>query len=204
IYKNLSESETKRGFMVRGTVHLEKTQNLNSQTSFKSMLRSKSLRRGNQLTDPNMFSISSSDPERGQSMLSGRPGENMERETNFGGTPSFRVQFNQLKRKRERSNLILLAIVLLFIFSHSFRILFKAIELTFIDNHVSLEVFNFCYEKGRYIIPPAWLCLSHVNHLFLVLNSALNFFLYCLVGRRFRQELQLCICRLIRRRRQNI
>ena len=44
---------------------------------------------------------------------------------------------------------------------------------------------------GRLSLPGSWLCLSHLNHFLLVLNSALNFVLYCCVGQRFASEFTL-------------
>ena len=61
------------------------------------------------------------------------------------------------------------------------------IEFLF-STHQNVEMISFRFD--RYNVPPAWLCLTHINHLFLVLNSALNFCLYCCVGGRFRQELR--------------
>ena len=67
-----------------------------------------------------------------------------------------------LRRRREKTNLILAAIVILFVFCQSLRFLcedflltklinilvprlvFKMIEISLIEDHVSAEVFNFC------------------------------------------------------------
>ena len=53
-------------------------------------------------------------------------------------------QIQRMRKKRERSNLILLSIVLLFIVCQGIRIFFKAFEIIYIDTHVSAEVYDFC------------------------------------------------------------
>ena len=94
------------------------------------------------------------------------------------------------------------------IFSIS-RLVFKMIELTLIEDHVSKEVFAFCGRQGRHGVPSYLLCMSYFNHILLVIvaptpepktnellevvNSATNFFLYCLVAEKFRLELKTLI-----------
>ena len=41
----------------------------------------------------------------------------------------------------------------------------------------------------RHPIPALWFCLNDLNHVLIVLNSSLNFYIYCVVGKRFRDEL---------------
>jgi len=109
-----------------------------------------------------------------------------------------RQQSSMLKKRREKSTLILSAIVLLFIFCQSLRLIFKMIEIGLIEDHISYEVFTFCDGHGRHGVPAYLLCMSHFNHILLVINSAINFFLYCWVARRFRLELKSllksCLC----------
>lgn len=101
-----------------------------------------------------------------------------------------RQQQSVLKRRRAKSIVVLTAIVVLFLVCQSFRLLFKIIEISLIEDHVSIEVFRFCNQLGRHSVPPYLMCISHLNHILLVCNSALNFFLYCWVGRKFRMELR--------------
>ena len=100
------------------------------------------------------------------------------------------------------------------------RLVFKMIELTLIEDHVSQEVFVFCgryyscvneykinflVRQGRHGVPSYLLCMSYFSHILLVnadpedqtnikilevVNSATNFFLYCLVAEKFRLELK--------------
>jgi hypothetical protein len=45
-----------------------------------------------------------------------------------------------------------------------------------------------CAEAGRHPIPGFWFCIADLNHVLIVLNSCLNFYIYCLVGKRFRAD----------------
>ena len=46
-----------------------------------------------------------------------------------------------------------------------------------------------CIMADRHPIPALWFCLNDLNHVLIVLNSSLNFYIYCVVGKRFRDEL---------------
>ena len=104
-------------------------------------------------------------------------------------------QHRMLRRRREKTSLILAAIVILFVFCQSLRLVFKMIEISLIEDHVSAEVFNFCarlegnehywfiklflihnwrqsdfynFRHGRHGVPSYLLCLSNFNHILLV------------------------------------
>ena len=47
-----------------------------------------------------------------------------------------------------------------------------------------------CTQAGRYPVPAFWFCVADLNNVFIVLNSSLNFYIYCFVGKRFRAELK--------------
>ena len=52
-----------------------------------------------------------------------------------------------------------------------------------------------CIQAGRHPIPAIWFCVDSLNHALIVLNSSLNFFIYCMVGSKFRAELgKLHVC----------
>merc|ERR1719495_3151904 len=118
-------------------------------------------------------------------------------ESKFTGTnrsmqiaPLGEIQMQPRKTTSDsKGSFVLLALVLVFILCQSIRLFFKGFEIMFIDKHLSEEAFKFCDRLGRLSLPGCWLCLSHLNHFLLVLNSALNFVLYCCVGQRFRGEL---------------
>ena len=88
------------------------------------------------------------------------------------------------------------------------------IELTLIEDHVSQEVFVFCGRQGRHGVPSYLLSMSYFSHILLVngspdpgghqtneilevVNSATNFFLYCMVAEKFRLELKSLIKSLL-------
>ena len=48
---------------------------------------------------------------------------------------------------------------------------------------------SLCIQSGHHPIPAIWFCVDGLNHVLMVLNSSLNFFIYCLVGKKFRSEL---------------
>ena len=78
-------------------------------------------------------------------------------------------QHRMLRRRREKTSLILAAIVILFVFCQSLRLVFKMIEISLIEDHVSAEVFNFCARleaNGHYWL----LMISKIIKLFLINN----------------------------------
>ena len=58
----------------------------------------------------------------------------------------YRRQGSLLKKRREKSNIVLAAIVIMFIVCQSLRLTFKINEINLMDDHVSLEVFYFCHQ----------------------------------------------------------
>ena len=47
-----------------------------------------------------------------------------------------------------------------------------------------------CTLAGKYPVPAPWFCVADLNNVLIVLNSSLNFYIYCLAGKRFRAELR--------------
>ena len=48
-----------------------------------------------------------------------------------------------------------------------------------------------CSKADRHPVPAIWFRMDDLNHVLIVLNSSLNFYIYCVVGKRFRTELYL-------------
>lgn len=88
--------------------------------------------------------------------------------------------------------LILAGIVIVFVVCHSCRFF-----LAFY--HVSVvEKTSLCMEKNKPTQLPSWMyVVAPINHLMLMVNSSVNFIIYCAVGSRFRRALT---CRLLTRR----
>ncbi len=80
--------------------------------------------------------------------------------------------------------MILAGIVMVFAVCHSFRFF-----LAFY--HVSIvEKTSLCMEEGQKDVIQSWMyVISALNHLMLLVNSSVNFIIYCAVGSRFRQAL---------------
>ena len=94
----------------------------------------------------------------------------------------------QFRKKQEKSARILVAIVVAFIMCHCYRMALKTNEFLAPNNHLE-ESFTYCYEQGKYHIPVALYILHNCHHLFLVINSSVNFVIYCFVAQEFRGKL---------------
>jgi len=79
---------------------------------------------------------------------------------------------------------ILLLIVIVFLLCHSPRLFLNFYEALWMDR-----------EKASRCHPPVWFDVLHVfSNCLITLNSALNFFIYCLAGAKFRQGLSDLVC----------
>lgn len=97
-------------------------------------------------------------------------------------------RFGSAKRQSKEINLclILLCIVLVFFLCHSARIILDIIEFSHVE-----QVIN-CPRIAAHQLwaPPYWAqVLYYVSHMMMMLNSSVNFVIYCLVGHTFRREL---------------
>ena len=100
-----------------------------------------------------------------------------------------------VRRRREKSTIILVSIVVIFLVCHTYRLSLRLYEVAHPQNN-TLEHFRRCRTLGRYHIPVAFYVLVNFHHLFLVLNSSVNFIIYCAVGKEFRDKMfQLFKCR---------
>ena len=97
-------------------------------------------------------------------------------------------QQHHLRRGREKSTVILVSIVLIFIVCHTYRLSLRLYELSYPQNN-TLEHYRHCRQSGLYHIPVAFYVLVNFHHLFLVINSSVNFIIYCCVGKEFRSRM---------------
>ncbi|TRY77431.1 hypothetical protein TCAL_07428 [Tigriopus californicus] len=98
------------------------------------------------------------------------------------------------RKKREKSTMILVMIVLIFVACHAFRLAVKVYEFANPGNQ-TLEHYNYCEQQGRYSVPVSFFMLLTTNDIFLVFNSSVNFVIYCFVVKEFRdcvKEFFLC------------
>ena len=83
--------------------------------------------------------------------------------------------------------LVPVAIVLIFLTCHAYRLALKVYEFAH-PAHQTMEHFVFCEENGRYSVPVSVFLLLAISDLFLVFNSSVNFVIYCVVVKEFRQQ----------------
>ena len=91
-------------------------------------------------------------------------------------------RFGSERRQRKEINLclILLAIVMVFFLCHAARIIIDVYEFTNVEKVILCQPW----------IPDFWaLALTKISHLTMIINSSVNFVVYCLVGYTFRREL---------------
>jgi len=95
-------------------------------------------------------------------------------------------RFGSARRQRKEINLslVLLCIVLVFFCCHACRIIIDIYEFI---NMQKVEDCNL--QKKGWNPPYLWEALYPISNVFKILNSSLNFFVYCLVGHTFRREL---------------
>lgn len=94
-----------------------------------------------------------------------------------------------VQKRRERSARVLITIVLAFLFCHAFRFSLKTYEVTH-PSHSTAEHHMHCLQQNKYHVPVILYAMLHLHHLLLVVNSSINFIIYCCVGERFRSELK--------------
>ncbi|XP_059083030.1 uncharacterized protein LOC131880413 [Tigriopus californicus] len=103
-------------------------------------------------------------------------------------TASSQINNRNQRKRREKSTIVLVSIVLIFITCHTYRLSLRIYEVSHPSNN-TLEHYQFCYNRGLYHIPVAFYVLVNFHHLFLVINSSVNFIIYCCVGREFRSHM---------------
>ena len=104
----------------------------------------------------------------------------------FCGDNIFFFRFGSARRQRKEINLslVLLCIVLVFFCCHACRIIIDIYEF------INMQKVEDCrLQKKGWNPPYLWEALYPISNVFKILNSSLNFFVYCLVGHTFRREL---------------
>ena len=109
-----------------------------------------------------------------------------------------------LCNQASRDYAALLLVVLTFLLCHSFRwvlsvmvmitnivyrLMAKLYQVVILDDYLEETRVSLCTLAGRYPIPALWFCMADLNSVLIVTNSSLNFYIYCLMGKRFRAEL---------------
>jgi hypothetical protein len=103
-------------------------------------------------------------------------------------------QAQTMRKRHGKSTAILISIVIIFIICHSFRMSIRVFEIVFPESTV-MVAFHFCLKMGKFHMPLAMMFLAELNYFFLVLNSSVNFLIYCCVSQEFRRKLLQLFCR---------
>ena len=70
-----------------------------------------------------------------------------------------------------------------------YRFVAKLYQVVILDEYQDEARVSLCTQAGRYPIPALWFCVADINSVLIVTNSSLNFYIYCVMGKRFRAEL---------------
>ena len=70
-----------------------------------------------------------------------------------------------------------------------YRLMAKLYQVVILDEYLDETRVSLCTQAGRYPIPALWFCVADLNSVLIVTNSSLNFYIYCVMGKRFRAEL---------------
>ena len=85
--------------------------------------------------------------------------------------------------------LVLLCIVVTFICCNTPRVIVDIWEFSHVESIVHCNELLHQGEMSHPFLPTKWImCLTHVSHFTGILNSSLNFLIYCFVGHNFRKE----------------
>ena len=86
--------------------------------------------------------------------------------------------------------MVLLSIVIIFICCSTPRTIIDIWEFYHLEAIVTCKDLYMEGESLHLFLPERWIeCLTHVSHFTTILNSSINFLVYCLVGHNFRKQL---------------
>ena len=76
---------------------------------------------------------------------------------------------------------VLFGVVIVFVFCNTLRVFLNMYDFAVVEEIIS------CEQKGVGRMPPPWIvCSVSVSHLLLMINSSVNFLVYCVAGSKFR------------------
>ena len=79
---------------------------------------------------------------------------------------------------------VLFGVVIVFIFCNTLRVFLNMYDFAVVDDIIS------CEKKGVGRMPPPWIvCTVSISNLLLMINSSVNFLVYCVAGSKFRSTL---------------
>ena len=102
-------------------------------------------------------------------------------------------QGNSRRRLRTEINstLVLLCIIFIFFLCHAPLMILDVYEALMVDKIIGCQRLSKCTKRAVFWLPKNgfFYFLPKVSHLMQILNSSINFIVYCLVGHDFRREL---------------
>ena len=107
-------------------------------------------------------------------------------------TLSYVATVTRRRKPKEKSTIILVAIVLVFILCHTYRLTVEVYRLIYPDN-ILKDTFENCYYREQYTIPVLLHIFHNLHFLFLTINSSVNFIIYCGVDQEFRRQVSLLL-----------
>ena len=97
------------------------------------------------------------------------------------------------RKRKEKSTIILVSIVLVFILCHTYRLTVEVYRLIYPAN-ILYENFIYCSDMGQFTMPFLLHIFHNLHFLFLTINSSVNFIIYCGVDSEFRRQVSLLSC----------
>ena len=91
------------------------------------------------------------------------------------------------RQRCDKSTALLISIVVIFVMCHIYRFIVQIMDIT-LSESVTEEQFMYCHQQGRAHVPLFLRLSLMLNHVFIVINSSINFVVYSLVGREFREK----------------
>jgi len=86
--------------------------------------------------------------------------------------------------------MVLLSIVVIFICCNTPRTIIDIWEFYHLEDIVTCNELLLRGETNHPFLPERWIeCLTHISHFTAILNSSINFIIYCVVGHNFRKQL---------------
>jgi hypothetical protein len=104
------------------------------------------------------------------------------------GSINKRPQLEILRKRHEKSTIILVLVVMVFFLCHIYRLLFRIFQMTLAERTVYVT-YHMCLEKGRYQVPVLVYLMADLHYFFLTINSSVNFLIYCCVSQEFRKQM---------------
>ena len=99
----------------------------------------------------------------------------------------YMMNIKYIRKRREKSTIILVSIVVIFVISHTYHLALRLFEVTHPQSN-TFENYQHCKSLGLYHIPVPFYINNNFHYLMIVFNSSINFIIYCCVAKDFRSQ----------------